>query len=596
MSFTLRSRFVAIIVIAAAIACADVGLVLAQRDGGDGPRQGGAGRGGLRGGGGGGGLRGAGGGPLGRGGFDPFGRGQQVQGTASIRGLVTAADTNSPVRRAQIRATSPETRSARLATTDADGRFDLKDLPAGRWTISATKGGFVSQQYGQRHPFEAVEPIELMDGQRFSANFTLSRGSVITGRVSDEFGDPITGARVQVLRSQVQQGRRRLMPTANGAQTDDTGSFRVFGLAPGEYYVAASLQAAPLDSSDSPVAYAPTYFPGTGNVADAQRISLTLGTEQSGINFVLQPVRAVRVSGTVADSTGAPTQAILTLTPAGFGDEGGLQIGNPARVLPDGTFTILNVVPGDYVLTVTGRGGGRAAGANATPEVGSMSITVGNEDLAGVSVTTSKGGSIRGTVVADGNGKVQTSNIQVGVQPLRQTPGGFNPRGQVSASGTFELNGLIGSHVLRVERVPDGWNVKSIRANGRDITDTPIEFRGSEQVTVQVVLTNRISELSGTVKANGNTVTSASVVLFPEDPAQWVFPARRVKMARVDQNGVFRIKSLPAGERYLALAVDYLEQGEFQDPVFLERMKGRAVSFSLNDGENKNLDLTLIER
>ena len=136
---------------------------------------------------------------------------------------MTSADTNSPVRRAQVRATSPDTRSARLSTTDADGRFELRDLPAGRWTISATKGGFVTQQFGQRHPFESVEPIDLADGQRFSANFTLSRGSAITGRVSDEFGDPITGARVQVLRSQVQQGRRRLTPTANGAQTDDTG-------------------------------------------------------------------------------------------------------------------------------------------------------------------------------------------------------------------------------------------------------------------------------------------------------------------------------------------------------------------------------------
>ena len=581
----------AIVVFVAVLVCAGSSLMLAQQDGGT-PRQGGAG---PRGGGGGGLRGGAGGGPLGRGGFDfpGRGRGQQVQGTASIRGLVTAADTNSPVRRAQVRATSPETRSSRLSTTDADGRFELKDLPAGRWTISATKGGFVAQQLGQRHPFESVEPIELTDGQRVTANFTLSRGSVITGRVSDEFGDPITGARVQVLRSQVQQGRRRLTPTANGAQTDDTGSFRVFGLAPGEYYVAASLQAAPLDSSDSPVSYAPTYFPGTGNVADALRIPLTLGTEQSGINFVLQPVRAVRVSGTVVDSNGAPTQAILNLTPMGSGDEGGLQMGNPARVLQDGTFTILNVVPGDYVLTVTGRG---SATANATPEVAAMSLTVGNEDLAGVSVATSKGGSIRGTVVADNNGKVLTSNIQVSVQPLRQTPGGFAPRGQVSAAGAFELNGLVGSHVLRVDRIPEGWNVKTIRANGKDVTDAPIDFRGSEQVIVQVVLTNRISELSGSVKANGQTVTSASVVLFPEDPAQWLFPARRVRMVRVDQNGVFRITSLPAGERYLAIAVDYLEQGEFQDPVFLERMKGRAAAFSLNDGENKNLDLTIVER
>ena len=495
------------------------------------------------------------------------------------------------MRRAQVRATSADTRSARLSTTDADGRFELRDLPAGRWTISATKGGFVTQQFGQRHPFEAVEPIDLADGQRFTANFTLSRGSAITGRVSDEFGDPITGARVQVLRSQVQQGRRRLVPTANGAQTDDTGAFRVFGLAPGEYYVAASLQAAPADSSTNPVSYAPTYFPGTGNIADAQRLTLTLGTEQSGINFVLQPVRAVRVSGTVVDSNGAPTQAVLNLTPAGFGDDGGLQLGNPARVLPDGSFTILNVVPGEYVITVNGRPNG-----NATPEVASMPVTVGNDDLAGVSIATSKGGTIRGTIVADNNAKVTTTNIQVSVQPLRPAPGNFLPRTQVSSAGAFELNGLIGAQVLRVDRLPDGWTVKSIRANGRDITDTALEFRGSESATVQVVLTNRISEVSGAVKANGQPVTSASVVLFPEDAAQWVFPSRRVRMVRVDQTGVFRAQSLPPGERYLAVAVDYLEQGEFQDPLFLERMRGRATAFSLTDGENKNVDLTLVER
>jgi hypothetical protein len=558
-------------------------LIQAQRSGGGGqgagPRDGG-----------GGGFRNGGGGPLGRGNLPGRGRGQQVQGTASIRGLVTSAETNSPVRRAQVRATSPDTRSARLGTTDADGRFELRDLPAGRWTITAAKGGFVTQQFGQRHPFEAVEPIDLADGQRITANFTLSRGSAITGRVSDEFGDPITGARVQVLRSQVQQGRRRLVPTANGGQTDDTGAFRVFGLAPGEYYVAASLQAAPADSSANPVSYAPTYFPGTGNIADAQRLTVTLGVEQSGINFVLQPVRAVRVSGTVVDSNGAPTQALLNLTPAGFGDEG-LQVGNPARVLPDGTFTILNVVPGDYVLTVNGRASG-----NSTPEVAAMPLTVGSDDLTGVSIATSRGGTIRGSIVADNNSKVQTTNIQVSVQPLRPVPGNFLPRTQVSSAGTFELSGLVGAHVVRVDRLPQGWVVKSIRANGRDITDTALEFRGSEAANVQVLLTNRISEVSGAVRANGQPVTAASVVLFPEDAAQWVFPSRRVRTVRVDQNGVFRAPSLPPGERYLAVAVDYLEQGEFQDPLFLERMRGRATAFSLADGENKNVDLTLVER
>jgi hypothetical protein len=568
--------------LAVAVGAGDA-VISAQRDGG-GRQETGAGTGG------GGGLRAGGGGRLGRGAALP-GRGQQVQGTASIRGLVTSADTNSPVRRAQVRATSPDTRSSRLSTTDADGRFELRDLPAGRWTITAAKGGFVTQQLGQRHPFESVEPIALTDGQRVTANFSLSRGSAITGRVSDEFGDPITGARVQVLRSQIQQGRRRLVPAGTGAQTDDTGSFRVFGLAPGEYYVAASLQAAPADSSDNPVSYAPTYFPGTASISDAQRLTLTLGTEQSGINFVLQPVRAVRVSGTIVDSNGAPAQARLTLMPAGFVDEGGMQIGNAARVLRDGTFTILNVVPGDYVLTVNGRSNG-----NATPEVASIPLTVGHDDLSGLSIATSRGGSIRGTITADNNARLPTTNIQVSVQPVRPTPGGFLPRTQVSSTGTFELNGLIGAHVLRVDRVPDGYVVQSIRANGRDITDAALEFRGSETANVQVVLTNRISQVSGAVKANGQPVTAASVVLFPEDAAQWVFPSRRVRMVRVDQNGVFRAGSVPPGERYLAVAVDYLELGEFQDPLFLERMRGRATAFSLGEGENKNLDLTLVER
>ena len=119
---------------------------------------------------------------------------------------------------------------------------------------------------------------------------------------------------------------------------------------------------------------------------------------------------------------------------------------------------------------------------------------------------------------------------------------------------------------------------------------------GSEAANVQVVLTNRISGVSGSVKANGQPVTAASVVLFPEDQAQWVFPSRRVRTMRVDQTGVFRATAVPPGERYLAVAVDYLEQGEFQDPVFLERMRGRATAFSLSEGENKNLDLTLVER
>jgi hypothetical protein len=84
--------------------------------------------------------------------------------------------------------------------------------------------------------------------------------------------------------------------------------------------------------------------------------------------------------------------------------------------------------------------------------------------------------------------------------------------------------------------------------------------------------------------------------VFPDNAAQWAFPSRRVRQTRVDKNGLFRVRALPAGQRYLAVAVDYLEQGEFQDPEFLQRMKARATEITLGEGESRNIDLTVVER
>jgi len=86
------------------------------------------------------------------------------------------------------------------------------------------------------------------------------------------------------------------------------------------------------------------------------------------------------------------------------------------------------------------------------------------------------------------------------------------------------------------------------------------------------------------------------VVVFPDDAAKWVFPSRFVKTARADQQGQFRIRALPADDRYLAVAVDYLEDGEGADPQFLEQIKNRATRFTLTDGESKSLDLKVVNR
>jgi len=124
-------------------------------------------------------------------------RADAPRGTAVIRGQIMSADTGAPIRRAQVRISSPDARESRVAATDAQGRFEIKELPAGRYNITATKGGFVTGQFGQRRPGDPGTPVELVDGQTAEkVNFVLSRGGVISGRILDDGGEPVAGTQV----------------------------------------------------------------------------------------------------------------------------------------------------------------------------------------------------------------------------------------------------------------------------------------------------------------------------------------------------------------------------------------------------------------
>src|SRR6476660_4288114 len=78
---------------------------------------------------------------------------QPKSGTGVLRGRILAADTGAILRRAQVRISSPDI-GTKTAFTDAQGRYEFKDLPAGRFTVSVSKSGFVTMQYGQSRPFE----------------------------------------------------------------------------------------------------------------------------------------------------------------------------------------------------------------------------------------------------------------------------------------------------------------------------------------------------------------------------------------------------------------------------------------------------------
>ena len=169
--------------------------------------------------------------------------------------------------------------------------------------------------------------------------------------------------------------------------------------------------------------------------------------------------------------------------------------------------------------------------------------------------------------------------------------------GRVESNGAFTLTGLLGSRVIRVSGLPQEWMLQSITVNGADIADRMLEFTGNQELRgARVTVTDRVTEVNGSAATGNQPALDYTVVVFPEDSAKWKFPSRFVRSGRPDQKGLFRIRALPPDDRYLAVAVDYVEEGEAGDPEFLEQIRASATRFALGEGETRALELRLVQR
>ncbi|MFA5909933.1 MAG: carboxypeptidase-like regulatory domain-containing protein [Vicinamibacterales bacterium] len=530
-------------------------------------------------------------------------RADAPRGTAVMRGQIVAADNGAPIRRAQVRIVSNEAREGRLAATDAQGRFEIKELPAGRYTMTASKGGFVSLQYGQRRPSESGTPIELADGQTLEKlQIALPRGSVLGGRVTDEFGEPVANASVIAMRYSYAAGGRRLTaaPGSNSRDTtDDQGHYRLFGLPPGEYFVSATLRTGGTEAADpagETSGYAATYYPGTPNIAEAARVTLAVSQENTSVSFGLIATRMVRVSGTVMSSDGAPASGgTVMLVPGGTAGGRGVvmqQGGNGGRTDRTGAFQVGNVAPGRYQVQA------RTGGRGGEGELARMDLVVGAEDVTGLTMVTSPGAVVTGTVVSDTGEPLdfRPQQLQVAARAVNIDVQGIGSGGlgRVGDDWSFELRGLTDTRLIRVG-APTGWVLKSVGLNGQDITDVPTEFPAGQTVGgVQVVLTKKVSTLSGQVTdSRGQPLLDATVVVFPANEKLWAFQSRFIKAARPDQAGTYRMTALPPSEDYLVVALQVLEDGQAGDAEFLASVKDLATKFSLGEGETKAVDVKL---
>jgi Carboxypeptidase regulatory-like domain len=450
---------------------------------------------------------------------------------------------------------------------------------------------------GRRLPAIADIAVTLAEGERREhVDIPLLRWGTLSGRVLDERGDPLQGASVDVLRARFEAGRRRLMSAASTpVLTDDLGRYRLSGLPPGQYIVSARV--GDTQTTDLP-GYARSYYPGTTNPGQAQFVSIGLGQDQTGIDCTLSRTRTARISGTIVSATGQREVAgSLTLSPS-FQSTSVTDAPVGARIYRDGQFEFTNVPPGQYLIRADrGRSNGWIEG-----EFGTLPVAVDGSDVTGLTLQTSTGSSIHGRVTFDA--RDPSSRPRPGSLEISPVPSDIDlaPRSYASADihpdWTFDIRGVNGPRRLQLVRAPAEWTLEDVRVNGVSVIDRPLPFGRREQSVedVEIVVGDRVSELTGTVAAERDAPTpGANVIAFSIDRERWYTASRFLRVTTAGERGVFSIKGLPFGAYYIA-AVDRLpDEGEnaWQDPEFLAGLIRRANTVTVRDGQSQALDLRI---
>lgn len=507
-------------------------------------------------------------------------------GTASISGRVVTGSPPRPLSDAQLTVFQQGGRGSESAFTDADGRYTVRDLPAGRYTVTARRGGYLQLQYGQLRSFEPGTPLQLAAGDTLTGvDFQLPRGAVITGTVFDQHGQPAVGVRVAAQRYQFASGRWDMVGIGRDDATDDRGVYRLFDLPPGDYYVEALSRFA----SNQPDRSGPTYYPNAPDLGSAQRVSLHVAEERVGIDVSLTLSQTARLAGQVIDSNGRPLASARSVSLVGR-NPSGLRT-RSAPIQPDGSFVVEGVPPGEYTVYTS------TPATDGPVQFAMTDVLVAGVDLDQVVLRTTTGATATGTIAVAGAVEVPflPDDLQLFTMPMGfvGVPAGRGI-GQVNQDWSFAIHGIGDAQLIRILGLPDAWELDAVLLNGRDITDQPVHLpAGRTTDEFRVVVTDNTTRLQATIiDDSGRPVTDCRVIIFAADDTRWGYPSRFVRAIRPDQNGTIDVRGLPT-EHYLAFAAAGIARGSETNPEFLEQISRTAVSFTLGAGETRDLTITV---
>jgi hypothetical protein len=496
------------------------------------------------------------------------------------------------------------------ATSDTEGKFSFQGIEPGRYTLTAQHAGYSTKTYLAPGGGATANVLTLTAGQHLTdLSIELADQTVLSGKVTDDQDNPMSGVTVRPMHAVLLNGRMRIATAGAGVRTGSNGEFRLT-VATGRWYLSFSISrpaapararpnAAPPGTPAEPERdYVTTYYPGVTELASAQGIDAAVGQQLSGLDTRLRKTLVYHVRGKIAGTLPPDTSArgplrIFASQEAGDSNVGAFDEGQAAQ--PDGAFDIAGLTPAAWTLTVVRQ-------TERRESLGRQIVQVGNQNVEDVVIAVQPPTDVRGSVRAvpqqppGFNPSPQTTTpLQVRLNPL--DPLLNSAAAPVQNDGAFTLKN-VEAGTYRVELFPPpGGYVKSVVFAGQECIDSGIDLVIGARSALQIVLSMTAGQIVGAVTDPDQGPPSVSyVTIVPEGPppsSSAVYRPELHRTVQTDPSGQFAVNSVVPGT-YRVYAWERLDALSFSDPEFLKLFDSQSAVVTVTEDNSEQASLIRI--